>query len=382
MIRRLAWHQLIAERRRLAAAVAGITFAVLLELMQFGFYDALFTSATLLHSRLDADLVLASANYEYVLSPGAFPRRRLQQALMLDDVESVAPVNVALAPFRNTETGEDRLIVVIGFDPREEVFDVASIRRNLDPVHVPDVAIFDALSRPEFGPVARQLRTDGVVRTEVAGRRLEVAGLFELGVSFAGNGHVITSDVTFRRLFPNLHEGTVHLGLVRLRPGSDARAAQAMLTAELPSDVRVLRRDELVAVEHSYWARNTPIGFVFALGTFVCLLVGAVIVYQILYTDVSSHLSEYATLKAIGYTDRALQGVVLRQALILAVLGFPVGFLFAHGINIYARQQTNLPIFLTPGRVMIVFVLTLVMCGVAAVLAMRKVQSADPADVF
>jgi putative ABC transport system permease protein len=240
---------------------------------------------------------------------------------------------------------------------------------------------FDARSRSDFRPVIERVRREGVVRADVAGRRVDIAGLFDLGVSFTGNAYMMTNDSTFRRLM-HRPEGATDIGLVRLKPGSNVDAVRTALAAALPPDVMVMTRRQFADLELRYWNKNSPIGFVFNLGVFVGLLVGAVIVYQILYTDVSDHLPEYATLKAMGYRDRALSLVVLQQSLILSVLGFPVGYILAEGLYALARQATGLPIVMTVSRVVMVFGLTLLMCGGSALLAIRKLRSADPADAF
>ena len=55
------------------------------------------------------------------------------------------------------------------------------------------------------------------------------------------------------------------------------------------------------------------------------MLVGLVIVYQVLSTDVADHLREYATFKAMGYPHRFFLGIVFEEALILGVIGFVPG---------------------------------------------------------
>lgn len=381
MIHRLAWYQLLHERRRLLAALAGIAFAVLLQLMQFGFRDALFASATTFHRQIRADLVMISSQYDYVLQIGSVARRRLYQALAFDEVESVVPVRMGVAPFRNTETHQRKRIFVIAFDPEQLVLDNPSVIENAHLLKVPDVVLFDRRSRPEFGPVIEALQQQGSVVTEVGSRQVTIAGLFDFGVSFAGNGHLLMSDATFRRVF-NQEEGTLEVGLVRLDPGVDATAFQARLAASLPDDVQVLTREQFAALERTFWNRNSPIGFIFLLGSLVGLIVGAVIVYQILYTDVTDHLAEYATLKAMGYADRYLYAVVLEEAIILALAGFPIGYGLAEAVYAAAREATRLPVEMTVSRATLVFTLTLGMCCLSALLAMRKLRTADPAEVF
>jgi putative ABC transport system permease protein len=381
MLHKLAWFQLITEKRRLGAALAGIAFAVMLQLTEFGVRDALFESAINFHKHLVADLVLTSSLYENELLPGRVTRRRLYQALGVPGVESVAPVLVGLAPFKNILTGFDKTIVVIGFEPDEVVMDIPEVNENVYLVKVPDVALFDTMARPEFGPVSNVMHQSKEVTTEVAGRRTRISGLFELGISFGVNGNLIVSDATFRRMF-NRSESICEFGLIRLKPGTDVRAKQAELMSLLPDDVKVLTRPELNDLEKAYWHANTPIGFIFTLGAIVGLLVGLVIVYQILYTDVSDHLAEYATMKAMGYSDRHLNLVVLEEALILSILGFPVGLGLAQLIFMGARNATHLPIYMTVALASMVFGFTVLMCAASGLIAVRKLKSADPAEVF
>jgi len=381
MLHKLAWFQLITEKRRLAAALAGIAFAVMLQLTEFGVRDALFESAISFHKHLVADLVLTSSLYENELLPGRVSHRRLYQALGVPGVESVVPIYLGLAPFKNVDNGFDKTIVVIGVDTTETVLDIPAVNDKLYLINVPDVALYDRMARPEYGAVLDIVERDGEVTTEVAGRRMRIAGLYELGVSFGVNGNLVLSEATFRRMF-NRSESVFEIGLIRLQPGAGVLATQAELVRVLPNDVKVLTRGQLNDIEKAYWRANTPIGFIFTLGAIVGLLVGLVIVYQILYTDVNDHLAEYATLKAMGYSDRHLNFVVLEEALILSVLGFPVGFGLTLLIYRAARNATHLPIFMNVPLASMVFGLTVLMCAGSGLIAVRKLKSADPAEVF
>jgi putative ABC transport system permease protein len=350
--------------------------------MQFGFRDALLSSSTIIHSRLEGDLLLVSPQFDYMLSPGTIPRRRLYQALAQPDVASVVPVSLGLAMFKNPDTGENKQIYVIAFDPDHRVLEGESIHQMARLVKVPDVAIYDELSRPgNFGPIVERVRQDGALETEIGGRRMKIGGLFTLGASFSATGHLIMSDASFRRVF-NRPEGSVELGLVRVKPGSDVAAVQAALAASMPADVQVVTRQEFMELEHAFWNRNSPIGVIFLIGTFLGLSVGAVIVYQILYTDITDHLSQYATLKAMGYRDSALYTIVLEEALILSVWGFPIGLGLSTLMYSVTRDATNLPLFMTVERASLVFGLTLGMAALSCAIAMRKLRSADPAECF
>ena len=170
--------------------------------------------------------------------------------------------------------------------------------------------------------------------------------------------------------------------MIRLAPGADPRALRDRIAATLPNDVQVLTKPEYMAREVDYWSRSTPIGFVFAFGAIMGLIVGAIIVYQILFADISDHLAEYATLKAMGYTNRYLAAVVLVQALMLAVGGYLPGLGVCRVLYRITRSATKLPMQLTPERGALVLGLTIVMCTVSGLIAMRKLRGADPAEVF
>ena len=118
------------------------------------------------------------------------------------------------------------------------------------------------------------------------------------------------------------------------------------------------------------------------MGVLIGLLVGCIIVYQILYTDVTDHLGEYATLKAMGYHDRALYSIVIQESIILSLFGFLPGVGLSMLAYHVARDATSLPIAMTFVRFVTVYILTALMCIISGALAMRKLRSADPAEIF
>jgi putative ABC transport system permease protein len=378
----LAWLQLTREKRRLVAALAGVAFAVTLMLMQLGFRDAAFNSVTLFHTNFRGQLVLTSRQYEIMIFSSSFLKSRLYQALGVEGVESVAPVYLGLANWKNPQTGTERSIFVVGFKPSASALAAPGIDEGLKRIELPDVVLLDTKSRAEFGAVADRLSKGGIVTTEINGRKIQVGGLYTLGSSFASNGNVVTSDLNFLRIFNGRKPESINLGLINLRAGADPERMRERLVAALPQDVKVLTHQAFVDQERATYADNLPLGFIFNLGMVMGMIVGAVIVYQILYTDVNDHLAEYATLKAMGHGDRYLFSIVLQEALILSFFGFLVGLAIAQGIYSFAQSITNLPIYMTVGRVALIFGLTVFMCAASGALAMRKLKSADPAEVF
>lgn len=378
----LAWLQLTKEKLRLLVAVAGVAFAVILIFMQLGFRKALFDSSTRLHEALDADIVLISPQFDFLVQPKSFSRRRLFQALGNPGVEAVTPVYFGLLLWKNPETGKSRSIFSIGVDPADNAVNLPGVSEQLALVRMPDVVLFDRASRPEYGPIAAALDAGHTISTEANNRRITVGGLFEMGTSFGVDGTVLSSDTNFLRLFPTRDRGLIDAGLIRVRPGTDAAAVRDALAARLPNDVLVLTKADYIAREQRYWDTSTPIGYVFTFGVIMGLVVGGIIVYQILFADVADHLAEYATLKAMGYSNRFLFGVVFQEAIILAVLGYGPGLLICLALYRVAGDATKLPMVMEAPTATFVLALSVVMCCASGAIALRKIRSADPAEIF
>ena len=377
-----AWRQLLHGRLRLLVAIAGVAFAVVLMLMQLGFRNALFGSSVRTHSHLKADLVLISPQSSYLALMKPFSRRRLYQALATPGVESVAAIYCGLPDWKNPVTGTSRAIFVIGFDPKEAALDLPEVAANLSAIAIPDRVLFDADSRPEFGPIAESVRAGKRVTAEVGKREVTVVGLYRLGTSFGIDGSLVTSDSNFLRIFTDRTPGSIQIGLVRLKPGVRPEEVRSALAGSLPRDVIVLTRAAYMQREIDYWAKLTPIGYVFTFGTIMGFVIGSIIVYQILFTDVTAHLPDYATLKAIGYGNAFLSVVVVLEAVFLALLGYVPGLLIALELYRLSQAATLLPMELTPNVAWTVLGLTVLMCCVSGLLAMRRVRSADPAEIF
>ena len=379
----LASLQLRRERLRLVAAVAGVAFGVVLIFVQLGFRRALFDSAVRFHGSLGYDIAVVSPKTDTIVRTQGFPRVRLFQLQGVAGVESATPVYMGTATWRNPLQSDDtRAIFIFGVDPTDRVFEWPGVAEQITGLQLPDRVLFDRASRPEFGPIEAQVLEHGSVSTEVNDRHIEIMGLFQLGTSFGIDGSLFTSDLNFRRIFPDRAASHVDVGLVYLEPGVDGQRVRDAIAATLPGDVEVLLREDFITREIEYWNGSTPIGYVFSFGVVMGLVVGMVIVYQILFSDVQDSLREYATLKAMGYTHRFLVGVVMRQAVLLGLFGY----LPAIGVTWLLYQQageaTNLPLEMTVDRAASVLALTVLMCCASAALAIRKLRSAEPAEIF
>jgi putative ABC transport system permease protein len=379
----LGWLQLKAQKLRLVAAITGITFAVILIFVQLEFREALFVSAVRYHTAMDYDLAMLSPKTDFMVSSKQFPRSRLYQVLGFEGVESVTAVYMRLVSWRNpADPSNARNILAIGFDPSESGFERLLSIEQREAIKIPDQVIFDRRGRDEYGPVREMLDAGESVSAEINDRRVAIAGMYQVGTSFGLDGGVITSDLNFLRMLPTRKKSAIDFGLIKLAPGQDAAEVQARIRESVPMDVRVLTRQEFMDLEIQYWNKTTPIGYIFAFGAVMGLIVGLIIVYQILFADVQDHLKEYATLKAMGYTHGYLRNVVLQEAIILAVLGFIPGLGIAHLVFTKGADATRLPLEMSVQSATGVFVLTVAMCAGSGLMALRKLRAVDPAEVF
>jgi putative ABC transport system permease protein len=378
---RLAWRQLRAERARLISAVAGVVFACVLVFMQLGFRTALFESASSVIAAMQGELFLMHPLTTASFRPEPLPRVRAWQTLALPEVRQAVPVYLFQSTWRNPATGTRRTVQLIGFDTESGAMDLPGLRPLVEALKQPDTLAFDRRSRPEFGPIEAMFNRDGPFQVQVGNRDMRMVGLVDIGASFGADGNAVTSELNFRRIIGR-DPAMTDLVTIRLQPGADIAATQQRLRALLPPDVMVMTYDELVAHERDYWDNATPIGFIFAFGSLMGLIVGMVIVYQILFSDIANHIREYATLKAIGFSNGYLTRVVLGAAAILAVLGFVPGLLASSWLYGVVGEATFLPIRMELERGLTVFGLIFGMCAVAGVLSVRKLRDANPADMF
>lgn len=378
----LSWLQLRKERARLLVAIAGISFADVLMFLQMGFRGALFSSAVEFHHSLNGEIVMLSSRSRSLISLDRFTERRLYQAAGVTGVASVSPIYLNSIQWRNPENKEIWEIYAIGINPEHQVLNIPGVEANREQLRQPDTALFNLGSRQEFGAIAQQFEAGETIITEIDERQIQIKGLFKLSPTFGINAYLVTSDINFLRMADFRQGGLIDVGVIKLNPGADIEAVLAEMRSRLPDDVKVMTREDYATAEVAFWNASTPVGYTFDLGVVIAFIVGAVIVYQILYSDVTDHLPEYATLKAMGFRDRYLLMVVFQEALILAILGFIPGTAIALGIYRITNLATMLPMAMDLGRIVFVLILTAIMSSFSAAMAMRKLQAADPADIF
>ena len=374
--------QLKHDPVRLLTAIAGITFADVLMFMQLGFSDALYRTNTQYPRALNADLILISTQAKNFSQLGTVSRRRLYQAQDVPGVTTADALYVGSVQWRNPQTRKETSMMVVGQNPHRPAFDLPEVNAKIAATQMPYHVLFDQASRGDYQEMIDQVNAGQPATTEIGVNTVTVSGLFTVGASFADDGALITSDQNFLRLFPRREPGVITLGLINIEPGYEPEEVRERLAAHLPDDVMVFTHEGYVDFELNEIQSSSPIGFVFGLGAAMGFVVGVVIVYQVLSTDVNSHLAEYATFKAMGYRNSYLLGVVFEEALILSLLGFFPGLAISLGAYQLTAAATALPIAMPVSRPFVVFLLTLIMCNVSGAIATRRLQAADPADIF
>jgi putative ABC transport system permease protein len=381
---------------RTGISLAGVMFTVILIFMQLGFLGAVEQTATLLFDHLDFDLLLVSSEYLDFRRSGDFPRARLAQARVTGMVQDVLPLTVGGGLWLDPRPRSDpRLeprrwfIVILGVEPAtlpslfrrpaETVFpDADDLGRQRAALARIGTVSIDRSSRPEYGNPEDRQRGNS---TELNGIRVELVGDFAIGTGFGYNGLLMASEETLARV-TGMPRDRVSFGLIQLARDADVLTTREALQQALPHDVQVYTRDEINTKERDFWVKTTSVGRFFTMGVVVGLGVGIIFVYQMILGDIRSRLHEYATAKALGYTNTFLSRIVLSQALLLALVGYLLGWLSTLRLYALTRGVTRLPIAMTVDRVVLVFLFAVFMCLCSGLLAVRKAHTSDPADLF
>ncbi len=380
----LPWLQLIHKKNRLVISIIGVAFSVALMFLTTGLRDGLFEDSVTIHKTLQADLVLLVDDVEsFWESRGKpFPLRLLYSIKSINGITSVSPFYLSVGGFKNPEKLTKKFIYVYSFNPQKPVFNLPEVNQQISIIQKNDFFLFDRFSRKEFGDIVSNFATAGTVTTQLSDKRIKIGGFFSIGGGvFSADGSLITSDLTYAKIF-NQSLSKVHLGLINLEDNIDQSRIIAEISNKLPVGIKVITKEDFMAGEKAYWRQATPIGFIFNILGFVGLIFGAIIVYQIIFTQIYDYLFVYATFKAIGYRNLYLAWIVIQEGWLMSVMGYAPGLIIASGSYGWIKDATRLPMEMTVSRLLVVFVQTLVMCSFGSLIAIKNLREADPADLF
>jgi putative ABC transport system permease protein len=378
----IGWLQLVHNKARLAAAIAGVAFANILIFMQLGFQGALIESIRLPYSAMNADIIISGSDVNTMADGSPLPRQRMFEALSVPGVATATPLYLAKLDWKQDD-GSERSLDVFGIDPSAKTFKLDEVNSSLDRISISDRAMIDRKTRNVSKKTFDDLNAGKPYTFETRGRTLKIIGTFEIGGGFSTDGYFIVSDQTFLKLFPQRSSGAPNHILVTLENGRNLDAMVNRLQARIPTyDALVQTVDQAVTRDQRFQTTQKPVGLIFGFGVAIGILVGIIIVYQVLSTDVADHLREYATFKAIGYPQRFFLGIVFEEAFVLALFGFIPGVLISIGLYAVVSNVTGLLITMPLSRPLYVLIGTFAMCGLSGAIATRRLANANPADLF
>lgn len=378
----IGWLQLSHNKGRLLAAVAGVAFANLLVFMQLGIMGALNGSTVAPYALLNADIILSSQEGNTLTDSENIARVRMFQALGVAGVATATPLFIGNLPF-TLDDGSSVSLLTFGVDTTQRGLVSPEIAAALDQLTIENTALLDESTRGMPPAVIERLQQGGTFAFEANGATMTAVGTMNVGGGFLADGMLVMSDQTFLRFFASRSSGAPDHILIGVEDGVSIGTVATRLRTALPEDsVRVQTTQGAQAADLAFMATERPTGIIFGFGVFMGVLVGLVIVYQVLSTDVADHLGEYATFKAMGYGQPFFLGIIFEEAIVLAVFGFIPGFLISLGLYAGLVGVTGLPVSMDAGRAAMVFFGTLAACTLSGAIATRRLASADPADLF
>jgi putative ABC transport system permease protein len=377
----IGWLQLTHNRTRFAAALAGVAFANVLVFVQLGIMNSMGAATLRPYDFFQADIMISAGDSNALTDGGNVARQWLLQAMADPDVTDGMGLFLANVAWDRGE--KDISLSTFGVDPVKPGFLNPAIAADLALLQVQDAAILDRLARGLTKDEAAGVRPQTPLAFEAQGRTVVAYTTFAGGGGFGGDGYMLVSDQTFLSLFPARSSAAPDHILLTLRPGADVQAAVTRLRS-LISDpsLRIRSYGQAAQDDLTYQQTRRPTGIIFGFGVLIGVLVGLVIVYQVLSTDVADHLREYATFKAMGYGPGFFLGVVFEEALVLGIMGFIPGLIVGTGILTLMGKITTLPLGMSLSMAVSVFIGTVLFSALSGAIATRRLAAADPADLF
>lgn len=369
----IARKNLLRDRVRFVITLAGVSFAVVLMVIQAGIYLGFVQSASEVIDHSRGDVWVAAADTINFDSAKPIDARRAHQVRAIPGVLWVEKlVNTwALLKMPN---GATQSVQIVGFNPETGVGGPwAMAQGSFRDVRGRDRILLDesALSRlgdPRVGD-----------RVEILDRKATIAGITRGVHSFTTYPIAFTSHDEALRYSGHLRPTHTTFLVAKVAPGADVEAVVAA-ARRLPGLDAWTRRD-FSAKTRRYWSVQTGMGIGIGLTVLLGFLVGLAVVGQTIYASTLEHLREFGTLKAIGASNREIYGIILEQALLTAILGYGIG----GTVVVFARDfyEAMGVVVLTPPAIWTgMFAVTLGMCLLASVISIRKAVRVDPVIVF
>jgi putative ABC transport system permease protein len=370
----LASRNLFHDRVRLIATVVGIVFSIVLVTVQLGVFVSFERMITMMIDRAQADLWIAPNETKSFEGSSLLTGRERFSALSVGGVAEVTPVIIGYASWRKPHGGGATPILVLGTPTAGGALRPWNvIDGNISDLSMPDAVAVDKSYFEQLGVLGMG------ANAEIGSQKARVVAITKGIRSFTTTPYIFTS-LERARSYLNVPPNKVNYFMVRVAPGANVAAVRSRLAAGL-ADAEVLTSDEFRNRSRLFWLSDTGAGAALLGSAILAVIVGTIIVAQTLYSSTKDHLKEFATLRAIGSSRRYILTVILGQALLSAVIGFSIAASIGLAL-VKATADAALPIVMTPTLTLGLFALTVVMCAIAAVSAIRVVTRIDPAMVF
>lgn len=369
----LARRNLFHDRIRLLVTLTGIAFSVVLMAVQWGLFRGFATSTTGIIDHSQADFWITAKNTTYLEQAMPFNERKYYQVLATPGVGQAIKYIVRWSYWKEAN-GHSEAIAVVGCDPDASLGGPYNVvAGDAQQLKQPNAVIIDRMYAEKLG-----VHAIGDM-VEVNQYRAKVVG-FTNGIrAFTTSPYVFT---TFKRAqdFTVIDPDQVIFVLVKAAPGADIKKLKAELQRRLP-DNDVFETSEFSASTRNYWMFTTGAGIAVLMAAALGLVVGIAVVAQTIYATTMDHIREYGTLKAMGAPNSYVLGVIMQQAVIAAAMGYAIGMAVSIFV-VHGAAKGGANILLSWQTACGLFVMTVLMCVIAAVVSVKKILSLDPAMVF
>ncbi len=414
----LARKNLLEDIPRFLVAQAGIMFAVTLVTLQTGIFNGFTRSTGQLIYNSEADIWVASDSWVQIELTLPISVSNVIEAQKVEGVARAEALTFINALWRQPK-GEINYVRVVGFDPNGELFTPKNLTQgNLSDLKNPYSVIVDKtnLTSLNIGKIGDEATVNSLPAKIVGltqGNRSIVSNPYmftslENAVTFLTSGQTtnlscklpsqgggdlictntyskspetLTPTQSLPTPKPLVASDLISYVLIQAESGENLEKLKQRLETALPN-TKAYTREEIIQKNQNFWQKRTGVGFILGMGAVVGIIVGVIIVGQILYSSVSDHIQEFGTLKAIGASDWVIYGVIIEQALWMAVLGYIPSTVLCYGVAFWAYTTQGIIILITPVSAIAIFGITVIMCVGSAIFAIQKVTRLDPAMVF
>ncbi|MCF6291717.1 MAG: ABC transporter permease [Desulfobacterales bacterium] len=369
----IARKNLFHDRVRFVITLVGISFSVVLILVQVGVYLGMMYNTSSIIEHTDADIWITARNNRNFDFSMPFPEHRENQARAVPGVAWTRKLILVWSMMKIKGGGSEN-VEMVGFDPESGIGGPwEMVKGDIRDVKFHRGVIVDESSVSKLGELEI-----GEYR-EVVNKKVRIVGISRGARRITTAPVLFTSYKTAQELNPWIEGQTVFV-LVKAEPGMDLTTLRDRLDRKMNLE-DVYTRDQFINATRRYWTFSTGMGTAFGFTILMGIIVGAVIVSQTIYSATIEHLREFGTLKALGAENRMVYGIILQQALISGILGYLIGL----AINfVVVKLYTNTgqaiiqpwPLFAAD------LVVTLATCVAASLISVRRAMQVDPMEVF